>query len=65
MFSRNKQLAIELARLQGAVAALVDEVRGLKSDHEQRIRAIERWRYSVPLTAGAAVVAAIIQWVHK
>ena len=38
----NRDLYVELVRLQVKVEVL--------ADHEARIRALERWRYALPLT---------------
>ena len=32
----------------------------LHSDHEYRIRALERWRYALPLSALSSVVAVVV-----
>lgn len=57
---------VELARVQGTLAALIEQMKtsdaaqaAIAADHEVRIRAGERWRYAVPVSAFAAIAAAI------
>lgn len=55
---------VELARVQGTLETLVATVAAGQSDHEARIRRMERWIYSVPLTAASAIVASIVAVLH-
>jgi hypothetical protein len=48
-----------MARLQGSVAALADQLRALSTDHETRLRRLERYAYAVPVSALAAIGAAL------
>lgn len=48
----NKDLYVEIVRLQVKVEIL--------TDHETRIRGLERWRYALPVTALGSVAAAIL-----
>lgn len=59
MFRDRNLTRVELARLEGTVATLVAAVASGHSDHEGRLRRLEQWRYSVPLTVIAALAAAI------
>lgn len=61
MFNRDRSLVrVELARLEGTVAALVATSSAGQADHESRIRRVERWVYSVPLSAFAALASAYV-----
>lgn len=61
---------VTLADVYSEVRKLADQVgtmapqAGTISDHEARLRALERWRYTVPAglaTAIAAIITAIIE----
>lgn len=56
---------VELARVQGTLETLVATVAAGQSDHEARIRRMERWIYSVPLSALAAIAAAAAAIIHR
>ncbi|MFP3968431.1 hypothetical protein SMC26_39470 [Actinomadura fulvescens] len=49
------KVAEELAR----VAALLADTRDEQTDHEARIRAVERWKYGVPLSAVMGLLSII------
>jgi hypothetical protein len=51
---RDDRLADQIARLAEAVVRLETKLDGY-ADHETRIRALEKWRYSIP----AAVLIAV------
>lgn len=62
---------VELARLEGTVAALVKELQGYRDwvnaellDHEKRIRINERWRLAMPPAVLASVVSMLITFFH-
>lgn len=58
-----KDIYIEMVKLRDAVHDLSDPVKDI-ADHEQRLRALERWRYAVPpalLLAIGSTIAAIIE----
>lgn len=40
------------------VTALVEQAKGIP-DHETRLRALERWRYGIPVAGITAAVAAV------
>lgn len=68
LFNRDTALTrVELARLEGSVTALTATVAAGAAghtDHETRIRQLERWAYSVPLSAAAAILAAAAAWLR-
>lgn len=45
-----------LARIE----TTLEEIRRDRADHESRIRAIEKWRYSIPATFITSVVSAAV-----
>lgn len=49
-----KDVYIELRRLQDTVASITPQATQL-ADHENRIRAGERWRYSLPVSLMLAI----------
>lgn len=51
-------LALALARLEGSITTFIN----VSQDHEQRIRALERWRYGIPATGVTAVGAFLMSW---
>lgn len=62
-----KDVYIEVRRLQDTVASMTPQGERL-NDHETRLRALERWRYSLPialvLAAGSAAAAVAQLVVH-
>ncbi len=59
------QAVLSLDRRMQAVESAVKTALDAKSDHEERIRASEKWSYAIPpsiLTAIAAVAVAVL---HK
>lgn len=57
------QLRTEVARVSGQLVAIgefVTQARTERTDHETRIRALERWRYALPLSALASLAAVIL-----
>lgn len=57
----------QLVRLTGEVRGMAGQ-RETLSDHEQRIRGLERWRYALPValvSAGGSVVITIVLAVWK
>ena len=57
------QLRTEVARVSGQLVAIgefVTQARTERTDHETRIRALERWRYALPVSAVASIAAAIL-----
>lgn len=52
----------ELRQLSGQLQTSITQqelIRQQMTDHEQRLRALEAWRYALPLSALSAVAAAI------
>lgn len=63
----SKGVEVELARLQGSLQSLADSIHtrheqdtSLHSDHEVRLRALERWRYAIPSTLVLALASIVI-----
>ncbi|MER5252884.1 hypothetical protein [Streptomyces sp. NPDC002855] len=50
------QVAVRLARIEEKLDQLVETNRVRGEDHENRIRALERWRYAIPPTLVLASV---------
>jgi len=66
-----QRLEVELARLEGTCAALVAELQAHRAatnattaDHEQRLRGLERWRWSIPVSTVGLIVSAIVNFIH-
>lgn len=38
----------------------LDEVLKVHADHENRLRAVERWKYALPVTAFTALVSVVL-----
>lgn len=55
---RRTTVAVELARLQGTVAGVIEQLRMLQ-DHETRMRRIERYMYGAPAVAAVALASAV------
>ena len=55
---RRATVAVELARLQGTVAGVIEQLRVLQ-DHETRMRRIERYMYGVPAALAVALASAV------
>lgn len=62
---------VELARLEGTVSTLVETVKAEAAarasafaDIEQRMRKVERWQYSMPLSSLGAIAALLISIFH-
>jgi len=69
--TQRRRLEVEFARLEGTVAALVAESQAHRAasnatsnDHELRLRAMERWRWSIPLSGVALIISTIVNFVH-
>lgn len=72
MSDSNDSLGVTISarEIYDQIVGLRDDVRSLTqsnehvdrelSDHEDRLRAIERWKYSVPTAAVTAVVSAVV-----
>lgn len=66
-----RRLEVEFARLEGTVAQLVAEVQSYRAaadarsaDHETRLRGLEHWRWSIPVSAVGLIVSAVVNWFH-
>jgi hypothetical protein len=55
---RRTTVMVELARLQGTVAGLAEQLRVLQ-DHETRMRRIERYMYGIPAAIVVALASAV------
>ncbi|MFE9381769.1 hypothetical protein ACFYMO_00810 [Streptomyces sp. NPDC007025] len=56
-----REIYDELVAMRGEVRASTQSLQGVATtlaDHEDRIRAVERWKYSVPTALVTAVIAA-------
>lgn len=63
-------VTISAREIYDEIVGMRDDVRSLiqaneslvrtQEDHEQRLRGIERWKYSVPVAALAAVSSAVV-----
>lgn len=52
-------MRVEVARLTARFDATLSHMPIQLADHEARLRALERWRYGIPVGAAAAIVAAV------
>lgn len=53
-------LRVEVARLTVRVDATLSSMPVTLADHETRVRSLERWRYGIPVGAGASLIAAAL-----
>jgi hypothetical protein len=53
-------MRVEVARLTARVDATLANMPIQIADHESRLRSLERWRYGIPVGAGAAITAAAL-----
>jgi hypothetical protein len=53
-------MRVEVARLSTRVDAVLSQMPVQLTDHESRLRSLERWRYGIPVGAGAAITAAAL-----
>jgi phospholipid N-methyltransferase len=51
-------MRVEVARLTARVDTVMSSLPVQLADHEVRLRSLERWRYGIPVGAGASIVAA-------
>jgi hypothetical protein len=52
-------MRVEVARLSTRVDAVLSQMPVQLTDHESRLRSLEKWRYGIPVGAAAAIVAAV------
>ena len=64
-------LALVLARLEGSLSPTLDKLTDQQKDqdtilvdHETRLRAVERFRYSVPSMALIALLASLVEGIY-
>lgn len=58
-----REIYDQIVGLRGDVRSLTESgetVRQIQADHEQRLRGIERWKYSLPATVAAAVATGLV-----
>lgn len=48
-----------LVRIEIKLDHVIDTLKEVKTDHEGRIRQLERWKYALPASAVAAAIAAL------
>lgn len=53
-------MRVEVARLTARFDATLAATPITLADHETRLRSLERWRYGIPVGAGAAILAACL-----
>lgn len=61
------QILLKQGEMGTQLAVISEQLRQLP-DHEQRIRGLERWKYSIPITAIAtlgSIALAIASWIHQ
>lgn len=56
----NKDIYIKVLELSEKINAVPDHRETLK-DHENRIRSVEKWKYTVPPSALTALIALLLQ----
>lgn len=58
-----REIYDQVVGLRGDVRSLVESREAVEEtldDHEERLRSIERWKYSVPVAALSAVAGAVV-----
>lgn len=63
MRSDRSYTRVELARLEGSMTTLAETVRAFQTDHENRLRLLERFRWSLPTAWGVAVLGPIVTYI--
>jgi hypothetical protein len=59
----NKDLYVEIRKLQDSVLLMTPQAQKLE-DHDQRLRALEKWKYALPsslIVSATAIVVAIVE----
>lgn len=51
-----------LTRIETMVGQLVEQNKTRGEDHERRLRALEKWKYGIPVAVLGAVAAIIERW---
>lgn len=58
-----KDIWIQLATLRDQVAAIADQKHTV-DDHENRLRSLERWKYSIPPAIITAIFSAVMTFLQ-
>ncbi|WP_405016425.1 hypothetical protein OHV05_04380 [Kitasatospora sp. NBC_00070] len=67
MYVSPREIYDEIVGLRGDVRSLGEQtasVRDELADHEERLRALEQWRYAVPAATVVAAIAAVAQLIR-
>ena len=54
----DEQVNVKMARVEVKLDYLIDVSRTRGEDHEKRLRALERWKYALPVSVFGAVLSA-------
>jgi hypothetical protein len=59
----NKDIYTELLKVKEAVSAMSPQALTI-ADHENRIRSVEKWKYSMPASLTASAIAIATAWIE-
>ncbi|MFJ9413029.1 MULTISPECIES: hypothetical protein [unclassified Streptomyces] len=60
MEENEESLRVIVARMEVKLDGLIDVNKSRGEDHESRLRALERWKYALPVSAFGALLSAAV-----